>query len=98
MTDPSFIFETKSDVRYRVVDREAVVVRQSELEVLTLNEVGTRVLELLDGNRTLKEVLDRLEGEFDVGRQTLERDVVVFLKSLVEAGVVAESGGAKDAE
>ena len=81
-------FRVCRDVRYRVVEREAVVLRQGPGEVLILNEVGARVLQLVDEGRRLADVVAQLQAEFDVGRNVLRRDVEVFLDEAVEAGLV----------
>jgi pyrroloquinoline quinone biosynthesis protein D len=81
-------FRRASDVRYRVLDGEAVVLRQRAAEVLGLNRVGSRVLELVDGESGVPEILDRLADEFEVERGTLEADVRAFLDELVAAGVL----------
>lgn len=83
------------DVRYRQVGGEAVVVRQVQSEVLGLNEVGGRVLALLDGETSVADLLARLGAEFEAAPGELERDVTAFLARLVEVGVAVprtESG------
>lgn len=78
--------------RFRVIDGNAVVIVQDRGEAIVLNEVGTRVLELLDGETTLAAITDRLEAEYEVERSDLEKDVNEFLTSLIEAGAVETSG------
>lgn len=75
------------DVRYRQVGGEAVVVRQAQSEVLGLNEVGGRVLALLDGETSVADLVARLTEEFEITPGELERDVTAFLDRLVEVGV-----------
>jgi hypothetical protein len=79
-------------VRYRIVDRKAVLIRQADAEVVVLNEVGARVLDLLQAGTAVREVLDALTTEFDVGRAQLDSDVLAFLLELVESGVLEEVG------
>ena len=76
------------DVRYRILDGEAVVVRQGAAEVLGLDPIGSRILDLLDGERSLDELVDRLAAEFDADRGRLESDARAFLDELAEAGVI----------
>ena len=62
-----------------------VPIRQNmgDLEsVYSVNEVGTRVWELLDGSRTLGDIRDRIADEFEVGTEALARDLLEFLKQL----------------
>ena len=49
-------------MRYRRIEGEAVVLRQSAAEVLVLNEVGAAVLDLADGRRSVGDWIDALAG------------------------------------
>jgi hypothetical protein len=88
MIDKDSVFRRRSDVRYRIVGPEAVVVRQSVPEVLVLNGVGARVVETIDGTLTVGALVSALAGEYAVEREILERDVVAFLGELAEGGVI----------
>jgi len=88
-------YALRRDVRYRRLFDEAVVIRQEESEVLGLNLVGTRVLELVEQGRSVAEMLDVLRGEFEVAPATLAADVAEFLRELVAAGVIAPLDGAE---
>ncbi len=87
MIEPSSTLRLRSDVRYRIVDEEAVVIVQGRAEALVLNEVGARILELLDGETPVEGLVRTLHGEFEVDPAELERDVLAFLAELLEAGV-----------
>ena len=86
--DASSILKTASDIRFWVVDREAVVVRQKSAEVLVMNEVAARLLALADGVHPVSHWLDVLVGELEVDRATLERDVVSFAAELTAEGLL----------
>jgi len=81
-------FALRRDVRYRLVLDEAVVIRQDAAEVLGLNFVGARVLELIAGGSAKNEILERLVEEFDVAPEELQSDVEAFIAELIELGVV----------
>lgn len=98
MGEPGPAFRRRSDVRFRVIAGEAVVLRQEEAEVLVLNEVGARILELADGSHSAKAIVDTLESEFEVERAELESDVETFLGDLVEADVLEPAGDASGEE
>ncbi|HPK67140.1 MAG TPA: PqqD family protein [Thermoanaerobaculia bacterium] len=76
------------DVRFRLLEGEAIVVRQQSAEVLGLNRLGSRILELFDGSRTLAEVAARLAGEIDVDDGRLTADLLAFAAELEASGVV----------
>ena len=86
----SSVLRLCSDVRYRMIEGEALVLRQEAAEVLGLNPGGSRVLELIDGRRTVAELITALESEYDVERAELESDVLGFLAELLRDTVLEE--------
>lgn len=88
MTDSSSVYRRRAGVIYRVVDGEAVIVRTDASEVLGLDPVGTRTLELIDGGRSLAEVVSALAAEYDVERAQLEHDIAAFVGELIDGGVL----------
>jgi hypothetical protein len=53
-----------------------------------LNPVGSRVWELLDRERSVEEIVDRLVTEFDVERDVCTRDVEELLQQLISNDLV----------
>jgi hypothetical protein len=84
------VFRRSGDVRYRHVPPETVVVRVEVPETMVLNEVGGRVLELLDGCRRVEEVLAAIVAEFDVERGQARADLLRFLGELRSCGALEE--------
>ena len=74
----SSVLKHRGDVRYRIVGDEAVILR--------------RVLELVDARSTVEQLIDTMAEEYDVERKQLERDVLAFLKELLQSGIVEETG------
>jgi len=91
MIESDSMFRTRADARYRSVGGEGIVVRQTAGEVLVLNEVGVRVLDLLASGKRVGQVVDTLAGEYDVDSATLERDVPVYIRELLEAEIIERS-------
>jgi coenzyme PQQ biosynthesis protein PqqD len=87
---PDAVFRRCSDVRFRTVLEEGVVIKQQTAEVLVLNTVGARVLELLDGQRTVAEVQAALAAEFAAPAESLAQDVTGYLDELLQAGIVED--------
>jgi hypothetical protein len=85
------VFRPRSDVRFRVVGDEGVLVRQEAAEVIAVNEVGASVLALLDSGRSVGKILDALLEQYEVDRASLSSDVFRFLAELREAGVLEEA-------
>jgi hypothetical protein len=84
------VLRPRGDVRFRIVADEGVVIRQQAAEVLVVNEVGARILQLLDGKRSLAQVRACLAAEFAAEPAELERDVAAYVDALIAAGVVEE--------
>jgi hypothetical protein len=84
----STVLRRRTDVRYRRIEGEAVVLRQSAAEVLVLNGVGASVLDLADGVRPVGEWIDALVQEYGADRETVARDVLEFAGEAEEAGLL----------
>lgn len=75
-------------VATRVVDGSAIIVLADSGEVTVLNPVGTRIWELVDGTRSVREIADAIQAEFEVSQEDAQRDVQEFLQTLVDAKAV----------
>lgn len=84
----STVLRRRADVRYRRIEGEAVVLRQSAAEVLVLNGVGAAVLDLADGLRPVGEWIDALALRYGADRETVARDVLEFAGEAEEAGLL----------
>ncbi len=51
--------------------------------IYTLNEVATRVWELIDGKKKVKEIKDKIVEEFEVTPQEAEKDLTNLVKQLL---------------
>jgi len=81
-------YRVRKAVRFRIVDREAVVVRQDSGEVMVLNEVGARVLVLLAEGLSPDQIARRIPEEFEVTPEQADEDVKLYLNELMEAGLI----------
>ena len=88
MTKNDLTWRVDSNVRFRRVFDEAVVIHQEKTEALVLNEVGVSFLELCDGKRSFQNILEKLMEEYEVDPQVLEKDVREFTRELVEAQII----------
>ncbi len=76
------------DSAWRTLEGRAVVLSGHDGMLRMLEEVGTRLWELLDGDRTVKEILGILLDEYDVEAEVLEKDVLEFLSDLKAKGML----------
>lgn len=56
--------------------------------IYTMNEVGRRVWELVDGQKQAHEIRDVIVEEFEVGPEEAEADLVKFLQQLERVDAV----------
>ena len=56
----------------------------------SLNEVGCRVWELCDGNRSIAQLVETLEAEYDAPAETLTKDVLELLEHLRSGKLIVE--------
>lgn len=95
-------FSKHPDIVARKIGDECVLVpiraNVADLEAIyTLNPVGARIWELLDGERDGYVVLETLVREFDVSPEQARSDLIEFLEQLREAGIIVEEGSGEGA-
>lgn len=90
-----------ADVLLQEVGGEGVLLDLKSESYFGLDEVGTRIWRLVEGDGRLHVVHARLLEEFDVEPAQLERDLAELIDRMAEAGLVrvdnAESAGAGEA-
>ena len=69
-------------VAARIIDGEAVIVLPQSGQVNVLNEVGSRIWELIDGTRSVSEITEIIVTEYDVTAEQAELDVNEFIQEL----------------
>ncbi len=89
------IFTRNEQVVWRKIVDELILVPMrkdvADMETLyTLNEVGARVYELIDGKRSLREIVNSIVNEFEVTEQQAESDVSEFIEQLLEVESIHE--------
>ena len=81
-------FQISPDVLSQEVGGETVLLDLAGETYFGLNEVGTRVWQMLKQDHGFANMLDVLEGEFEVSRERLEADLRDLMAQLVDAGIV----------
>jgi len=89
------IFQKDSSIVSRKIADEVVLVpirrKVEEVECLyTLNEVGARIWELIDGDRSLEELRDAIVEEFEVSETEAQEDLAVLIEQLKEIRAIQE--------
>jgi hypothetical protein len=86
-------YEKDPSVVYREIAGEAILVPiyhdVVDMEAIyTLDEVGARVWDLLDGQRTVAEIQGLILDEYDVRPDVLSVDLAEFFEQLLFVGAV----------
>lgn len=72
----------------RLVDGEAVIVLPEQGTVKVLNEVGSHVWSLIDGQRTVTDIAEAICAEYEVSADQALQDILDFLAELEARGAV----------
>ncbi len=56
--------------------------------IYTLNELGTMIWELIDGQKTVNQIVEEICIAYDVSPEEARKDSLEFLESLEEAGLI----------
>ncbi|EWH01132.1 lasso peptide biosynthesis PqqD family chaperone [Halomonas sp. BC04] len=70
------------------VDDELVIFSSKNGMYYGTQAVGKRIWSLIEQETTIAEIRDRLLEEFDVDRETCEREVVTFLDQLQQEDLI----------
>ena len=76
------ILARDENVAWRIIDGEAIILSAEDSSVHSLDEVGTKIWELADGKKTVKEIIEALHEEYDVEFDQLKQDVLDFISEL----------------
>ena len=78
-------FKKNDNIAWRIIDGEAFLVNPKDSLIYPLNSVATRIWELLDGEKTTKEIVDTIQKEFKKDKAIIEKDALSFLEKLLKA-------------
>lgn len=78
-----------SDIAFRDIAGEAVVLNLSTGIYFGLDAVGTRIWHLLAEHGSSEPVVSALLAEYDVEEERLRRDIEALLHQLLDKGLVA---------
>jgi hypothetical protein len=60
--------------------------------IYTLNEVGTVIWGLIDGKKSLDQIIEAIYSAYEVTPEEATKDMVDFVSSLEEAGLIRSIG------
>lgn len=75
--------------RTKMIKRLAKVFSIPPYKKIELDELGTFVVDLCDGDHTVREIIDGFAEHFQLNRREAEVSMINFLKTLAKKGIVA---------
>jgi hypothetical protein len=90
------IYQHDPSIVSRLIAGETILVpirkNVGDLEsIYTLNESGARVWTLIDGQRTLAEVIQQIVAEFDIDEVQAADDIIELIENLIGVGALIRS-------
>ena len=76
------------DVLSQEVSGETVLLDLNSENYFGLNDVGTRIWQLIQEDGDLQKVYDTMLDEYDVDEELLEKDMEALVARLVDAGLI----------
>jgi len=89
------IYKKSESIVFRKIADEYILVpirnNVGDLEsIYTLNEVGARIWELVDGKTKIGDIKERLVEEHDVTPEEAEKDILEYMQQLEEIKAIIE--------
>jgi hypothetical protein len=85
------------DVLFQELNGEAVLLDLKTERYFGLDDIGTRMWQLLDGNGHVEAAYARLLQEYEVDETTLRHDLADLIDRLAEAGLISVQPAGDDA-
>lgn len=81
----------RSDINYRTIDGETVILNRAEGRLHQLNPTASFIWDCCDGNSNIVEIIDRLAGAYEVEPSTARKDVEEVLLKLRKSKLLEAS-------
>jgi hypothetical protein len=85
-------FTISDEVICQVLEDESVLLDLTSENYLGLDEVGTRIWQLIDDGETMRSVVATMLDEYDTNEETLVGDLDEFLNDLQAQGLITPVG------
>ena len=91
------IYVISEDVVAREIEGELIIIPVAagigdmEDELYTLNETGREIWDRLDGEKTLKKIIEELSSEYGSSQAKVEEDVMGLVEELLKRGILVEA-------
>jgi hypothetical protein len=100
MNIPDHSFIKSDDLMTRHIAGETLIVpvrsQVGDLNAIyTLNEVGTKVWQMIDASTPVTRIVEAITAEYDVTQEEAATDVIELLGSMQSAGLIRHAGGSE---
>lgn len=85
--EKSLIIKNSSIVS-TAMDNEAVLLNIDTGDYYTLNTTGSRVWEMIDGTKTVLDLVEEIVSRFEVSKDKAREDILNLLKELMKENLV----------
>lgn len=87
------IYKKSDDFVYRKIAGETILVPirkaiKNLQSIYSLNETACRIWENIDGKHTLDKIIQSVESEYEIDKNTLEQDIKYILERLRQIGAI----------
>lgn len=85
---PSSIISQSSDQVSKKLDDATIIMSIEEGKYFNLNNVASRIWEIIEERCTLEKLIQQLESEFEISKGDCSRDVNELLMSLLDISLI----------
>lgn len=82
------IISRQTDIVFNKLDDEIVMMSIKNAEYYGLDNIGSRIWEIIEKPTSLKQLLELLLNEFDVNEEKCKSDVIEFLVALEKKNII----------
>lgn len=75
---------------WRIIDGETIIMSPYGDKLYALNDVGTFIWELLDGSKTIDDIVSNILKDYDIEKNIVYNDVIRFIEKLLENNILVK--------
>jgi hypothetical protein len=91
------VYRKSDDIVAREIEGELIIIPlvtgigNMENELYALDEIGREIWNRIDGQKSVLQIIDELEGSYNADREILQKDVLGFLNEIVSRKIIIPS-------
>ncbi|MFN3966405.1 MAG: PqqD family protein [Endomicrobiia bacterium] len=82
------IFHNEKNIAWRIIDGTACIVTVKDSRLHILNEIGTRIWQVIEKGIEFEDLIEKILQEYEVGPEKLKQDIKEFLDELNSKGLI----------